>query len=156
MKKEAYRIFVTSLVRKLPLSERRMVALAELVLAGEKVKQAEISIAVVGDKRMADYAEQYVGRRYRTDVFSFNLEDEGEAGLIGQLIVNSQLAREKAEKFKADPAAELGLYITHGLLHLCGYDDHEAAEAEAMHRRSREYLVQAGFKKIPPMPTAAD
>jgi probable rRNA maturation factor len=151
-----HEIFVSSMVRKLPLSEKRITVLVELILSNEKVERAEISIAIVGDKRMADYAEQYAKRRYRTDVFAFNLEDEGDELLIGQLIVNSQLAREKASKLKVPAAAELALYITHGVLHLCGYDDHEIADAQDMHKKTRLYLEQAGFKKLPPMPIVSD
>jgi len=87
---------------------------------------------IVGDKRMADYAEKYARRRYRTDVFAFDLSDTGSE-LIGQIIVNSQLAREQARKLKTNPAAELALYITHGLLHLTHYDNHTKKNAQKMH-----------------------
>jgi len=153
--REAYQISTTSLVRQLPLTEKCIVALAELVLAGEKINRAEISIAIVGDKRMADLAEHYAKRRYRTDVFAFDLKAPGEKmrGLIGQIVVNSSLAREKAKQFRIDPAAELAFYLVHGLLHLCGYDDHTPAESDAMHKRAGEYLLRAKFKKIPPLPS---
>jgi len=147
----SYQISIQSFVRTLPLSEKRIIQAAKTVLQGEKVKQAELSIAIVGDKRMADLAERYAHRRYRTDVFAFDLSDEKHL-LIGQIIVNSQLARDQARKLHADPAAELALYITHGLLHLAGYDDHHQKDAEAMHSMSRKYLVKQGFKAIPPMP----
>jgi probable rRNA maturation factor len=150
--KENYRIEVTSLVRKMPLSTRQIEKIVGTVLSGQKVRRAEISIAIVGDKRMADYAEQYVHKRYRTDVFSFDLTEAGDSQMLGQLIVNSQLARDEADKFKVPAGAELGLYIVHGLLHLCGYDDHSVADATAMHKQTRGYLLKSGFKQIPPMP----
>lgn len=150
--KAPYRIDVTSMVRKLPLSPRRIEKIIETVLADRKVRRAEISVAVVGDKRMADFAEQYIHKRYRTDVFSFDLSEPGNKPLLGQIIVNSQLAREKAGRFKVEAEAELALYIVHGLLHLCGYDDHTAADATAMHQQTRRYLSKSGFKQIPPMP----
>ena len=128
-----------------------MMQLAERVLAGQKIPRAEISIAVVGDKRMADIAQKYTRRRYRTDVFAFNLSDNSRQ-LTGQVIINSALAREQAGKLKTDPAAELALYLTHGLLHLAGYDDHRIPEAEEMYLLSRKYLMKSGFKKVPPMP----
>jgi len=146
-----YRTAISALVRRLPLSPPRIVRLTQIVLQGERVKQAELSIAVVGDKRMADLAEKYAHRRYRTDVFAFNLSDD-RLLMVGQIVVNSQLARDQAKKLHADPAAELALYITHGLLHLVGYDDHRADNARTMHRRSRHYLKKAGFRNIPPLP----
>jgi probable rRNA maturation factor len=150
--KDAYRIDVTSMVRTLPLASRKIDMIVRTVLAGQKIRRAEISVAVVGDKRMADFAEQYVHKRYRTDVFSFDLGKSTESQLLGQLIVNSQLARDKAKKFKVESGAELALYIVHGLLHLCGYDDHRVADAVAMHKQTHKYLLKLGFKHIPPMP----
>ncbi|MFA5863770.1 MAG: rRNA maturation RNase YbeY [Phycisphaerae bacterium] len=146
-----YRISIKKFVRLLPLGEKKILRLAALILKGEKIPHAEISIAIVGDKRMADYAEKYARRRYRTDVFAFDLSDTGSE-LIGQIIANSQLAREQARKLKTNPAAELALYITHGLLHLTHYDDHTKKNAQKMHHRTEKYLRQTGFKKIPPLP----
>jgi probable rRNA maturation factor len=45
-----------------------------------------------------------------------------------------------ASALGADPRDELALYIVHGLLHLCGYDDSTEELAEAMHRREDEIL----------------
>jgi probable rRNA maturation factor len=149
---ENYRIDVTSMVRNMSLSAKQIDRIVRTVLSGQKVRRAEISVAVVGDKRMADYAEQYVHKRYRTDVFSFDLTEEGDSQMLGQLIINSQLARDEAKKFKVPTGAELGLYIVHGLLHLCGYDDHSVADATAMHKQTHKYLLKLGFKQLPPMP----
>ena len=50
-------------------------------------------------------------------------------------------ARESASR----PRDELALYVVHGLLHLCGYDDHGDAAAAAVNCASgifsREVLV---------------
>jgi ssRNA-specific RNase YbeY (16S rRNA maturation enzyme) len=34
--------------------------------------------------------------------------------------------------------------VVHGLLHLCGFDDHEEADARRMRRREIELLAEAG------------
>ena len=39
----------------------------------------------------------------------------------------------------------LALYVVHGLLHLCGYDDHDDADRRRMRRREDELLSQAGL-----------
>ena len=148
----AYEISISRFVRRLPLDEKNIITLTRLVLKGEKFPRTQLSIALVGDKRMADFAQKYAHRRYRTDVFAFDLGREA-AGRIGQIILNSQLAREQAQKLKTDPEAELGLYLIHGLLHLAGYDDYRKKDAQKMHDRSRKYLLQMGFKNLPPMPS---
>ena len=44
--------------------------------------------------------------------------------------------------------AELALYVIHGLLHLCGHDDHDEAGAAAMRERERHYLRQLGLPDV--------
>ncbi len=146
-----YDISISRFVRRLPLSEKRILQVTELVLKGEKIPRAEISVAVVGDKRMADVAEKYARRRYRTDVFAFDLSDDTNL-LTGQIILNGELARDQAGKLKTDSASELALYLIHGLLHLAGYDDHSKKRAEQMYLLSTKYLMKSRFKTIPPKP----
>ena len=52
-----------------------------------------------------------------------------------------------------EPGDELALYVVHGLLHLCGYDDHDDAERDAMRRREDELLARAGLTN--PVPSAS-
>ncbi len=40
----------------------------------------------------------------------------------------------------------MALIITHGLLHLLGYDHHDPADAEKMSQREQELLAMAGFE----------
>ncbi len=47
------------------------------------------------------------------------------------------------------PEEELALYVVHGLLHLCGYDDHDEAGVQAMRRRESEILALAGLSEPP-------
>jgi probable rRNA maturation factor len=44
----------------------------------------------------------------------------------------------------------LALYVIHGLLHLCGYDDKTPAGAAQMRERERHYLGQLGLPDIAP------
>jgi probable rRNA maturation factor len=44
--------------------------------------------------------------------------------------------------------AELALYVIHGLLHLCGYDDHSEKDAKAMRERERHYLRETGWPDV--------
>jgi len=39
----------------------------------------------------------------------------------------------------------LALYLVHGLLHLCGYDDRSAEDIEAIRRREGEILYAEGL-----------
>ena len=50
--------------------------------------------------------------------------------------------------------AELALYVIHGLLHLCGFDDTTAKAARAMRERERHYLRLLGLPDVADAPPA--
>ena len=66
---------------------------------------------------------RHLDHDWPTDVISFRLSDAGEPFLAGELVVSAERAASVARQFGVDPRAELALYVVHGLLHLCGYDD---------------------------------
>ena len=49
-----------------------------------------------------------------------------------------------------DVRTELALYVIHGLLHLCGFDDHDEDDVRAIRERERHYLRQLGLPDITP------
>lgn len=135
---------------------RRAVATA---LQAEGCSAAEISVAVLGDVGIRQLNQRYLNRDEITDVLAFDLSDEVEgptrtvhesgerrvARLHGQIVVNVELARREASVRGLEPAAELMLYVVHGCLHLLGYDDQAAEQAEIMHAREDELLVELGY-----------
>jgi probable rRNA maturation factor len=54
------------------------------------------------------------------------------------------MASQSASRFGWSPAQELALYLIHGLLHLCGYDDGTEPERRLMRRRERAILKLLG------------
>jgi probable rRNA maturation factor len=144
-----YSVTLSLLVRNCPLSETKIKKIVPLVLSEEKFPSADLSIALVGDKRMADLAEHYAKKRYRTDVFAFNLSDDYSDVKSAQIVLNVNLARDRAKKMEINPAHELALYLVHGLLHLCGWDDHNADDAKKMHRKTQKYLRKLNLADAP-------
>jgi probable rRNA maturation factor len=87
-------------------------------------------------------------------VISFVLADPTEAALAGELVVSAEMAAETARAGGFDARAELALYLVHGLLHLCGYDDQTPAEAATMRRREAEVLAKEGLTNTFPLAAA--
>jgi len=71
-----------------------------------------------------------------TDVLSFPYE---EPELFGELYIDPELATEQAERFEHSLAVELRRLVTHGTLHLCGYDHMTAAERKVMRALEEQY-----------------
>ncbi len=87
---------------------------------------------------------QFRGVNRRTDVLAFPLD----APLLGEVIISAETARRQAARLGIPVALELDLLVTHGVLHLVGYDDREPLEARLMHEREREILTRRG-RSIP-------
>jgi len=56
--------------------------------------------------------------------------------------------RRQARRVDVALATELDLLVTHGVLHLVGYDDRDPIEARLMHERERE-ILWAGRRRLP-------
>jgi probable rRNA maturation factor len=125
---------------------RRNLQAAHAIL---KPPLSELSLALVGDARMAQLHEQFMGLPGPTDVLTFPLEESGRGRVTsGEVVVcvPEALRRAKAEGQK--PERELLLYALHGLLHLSGYDDRTAADYRRMHRTEDKILTQLGIGPV--------
>ena len=83
-----------------------------------------------------------------TDVLSFPLSEPHSKKLAGELVIGAEVALEQATQRGHDVQAEIALYVIHGLLHLCGFDDKSERAAAAMRKRERHYLALLGLPDI--------
>jgi probable rRNA maturation factor len=133
-----------------PVDRGRMRQAARTVLEGEGVADAEISLAFVDNPTIHRLNQRYLQHDEPTDVLSFPLSEPGARRLAGELVIGAEVAKEQAERRGHEVQAELTLYVIHGLLHLCGHDDHTEAGAAAMRERERHYLKALGLPDIAP------
>jgi probable rRNA maturation factor len=133
-----------------PIDRAWMRRVVETVLLGEDESEAEISLAFVDDPTIHQLNKRYLDHDEPTDVLSFPLSDAGARKLQGELVIGAEVARAQAAERGHDERAELTLYVIHGLLHLCGYDDHETAVRQRMRQRERHYLRLLGLADIAP------
>ena len=109
----------------------------------------ELSVALVGDRRMAALHEQFMGMKGPTDVLTFPLDvNPRGAVLSGEVAVCVPEARRQAGLHGVTTERELLLYTLHGLLHLCGYDDRTDAAFATMHRAEDRILSQLGVGPV--------
>lgn len=158
----AYQILISNEQTTVALSEDELRRVAEWTLEAEGVVEAEISVAVVDDAAIHRVNRDYLQHDYPTDVISFLL-DSGDADprsfsaslkkkgrgfgkwLHGDVILSGDTAHREAGEYGWEPQSEVCLYLVHGLLHLCGYDDLSDAEQSIMRGREREILEQLGL-----------
>ncbi|MEI7686198.1 MAG: rRNA maturation RNase YbeY [Planctomycetota bacterium] len=126
----------------------RMRDIARAVLTGEDIADYEISLAFVDNPTIHRLNKRYLDHDEPTDVLSFPLSDANAKKLAGELVIGVEVAKERAAELGHAIDAELGLYVIHGLLHLCGYDDKSDKAERAMRERERHYLAALGLPNI--------
>lgn len=149
-----WRVDVVDRTGGCPVSGERLRELAGCVLRDEGVAEAEISVAIVDDLEMSRLHVEFLGIDGPTDVLTFPLLGDslgswsgpadarrGSGRRIGgEVVIGGDTARRVAGETGAEAAEEVILYLVHGLLHLCGYDDLEDLHRFQMRRREAELL----------------
>lgn len=137
------------------LDLERLRAIGTRLLEHEGVLDAEISVALVSDDVMHGVNNDFLGHDYTTDVVSFALDvtepvspppHDAPLGwgkrLSGEVVICTDYAIREAATVRWSPHDEVALYLVHGLLHICGYDDLNTAARKRMRRREREILAE--------------
>lgn len=120
-----------------PRSERRF--LREVVRAalqrGGRPELA-VSLLLTDDREIARVHGEYLGDPTPTDVISFDLGDSAE------IVVSVETAARVAKAHGHRVRAEVALYVVHGLLHVCGFDDVRRRDRERMRAAELDVLQQ--------------
>lgn len=125
-------------------------------LAAEQVRDAEISVALTDDEEIHRINREFLEHDYPTDVISFTLPQDGfdvktaQGRLEGELVVSVETAVREAAAAGWSLESEVVLYVVHGLLHLCGYDDQDEASRRRMRLREREILSLLNVSVVDP------
>lgn len=134
---------------RVPVPTRRLARAAERALAALGRPGADVEVVVVGDAEIRRLNAAWRGVRRVTDVLALPLElAPGSGGLVGQVVVSADTAVRQARAVGVPTALELDLLVTHGVLHLVGWDDRDPVEARLMHERARDVL-QARGRRVP-------
>jgi probable rRNA maturation factor len=142
------RISIASPQEAVPIDRARMRDAANAVLEGEGISQGEVSLAFVDNPTIHRLNLRYLKHDEPTDVLSFPLSEPNSGRLAGELVIGAEVARDQAAERGHDVQAELALYVIHGLLHLCGYDDKSDRAAAEMRQKESDYLRQLGLPDV--------
>lgn len=121
--------------------------LATLVLDEENIdRSVELCISLVSPERIHELNLMFRNVDRPTDVLSFPCDDpadvpEGMPVELGDIFLAPSIVKAQASEFGTTFAEEADLLVTHGMLHLLGYDHIEDDEAEVMEAREREILA---------------
>jgi probable rRNA maturation factor len=145
------KVSVASPQEQVAIDRPRMRQVVRTVLEGEGEPEAEISLAFVDNPTIHQLNKRYLDHDEPTDVLSFTLSASGARKLEGELVIGAEVAQAQATARGHAVEAELALYVIHGLLHLCGFDDASERAAAQMRERERHYLRELGLPDIAPV-----
>ncbi len=118
-----------------------IIAIAKRTVAKEGYQGVEISIAFVDNKEIHSLNKKFRDVDRPTDVLSFPM---GDNDILGDVIISVDRAKSQADEYGHSLQRELCYLLTHGVLHLCGYNHKNKEEKEEM--RNKEESILAEFE----------
>jgi probable rRNA maturation factor len=134
--------------RSLRLDGRRLAREAEEVLR-QVGFPGDLSLVLVDDGEMGRLHGRFSGDPAPTDVLAFALDGPAVPGTdfpVAEVVVSVETAVREARARGLRPRTEVLLYAVHGVLHLCGEDDHDPVRARRMDRRTLRLLRILGYR----------
>jgi len=90
----------------------------------------EISYLFCDDAKILEINRQYLQHDFYTDIITFDYSENNV--ISGDISISLDTVRSNSQKYQTEFTDELNRVIIHGILHLCGLDDHSNSEQEAM------------------------
>lgn len=111
--------------------------------------ESELAVVFVDNDSMSALHHEWMGLDGPTDVMSFPMdelrpgtEQAPAQGLLGDIVISPEVAAEHATRGEHSLADEIALLVTHGLLHLLGFDHHDDDEKRHMFATQHQLLEQ--------------
>ena len=115
-----------------------------------KVRQNfEITILLVGNKKIKALNKKFRKINKVTDVLSFGLQEDKslvlppeEKKYLGDIVICYPQIKKQAKKFSSSLREEFTLILIHGFLHLLGFEDETKAGNVKMQKSQAKILAQ--------------
>ncbi|ECL6402641.1 rRNA maturation RNase YbeY [Campylobacter jejuni] len=105
----------------------------------------DVELVFVDSKEMQEINLEQRKQDKTTDVLSFPLENIDESLPLGSVVINVDLAKEKAKELGHSYKEEISLLFIHAMLHLLGFD-HENDNGE-MREKEKELIEYFNLPK---------
>lgn len=129
--------------------------------------ETQINLVVTDNAGIREMNRDCRGIDRETDVLSFpnldferagvfEISEEAEADyfdpdtgelILGDIMISADKVREQALNYGHSLKREFAFLVAHSMLHLCGYDHMEEAEAKVMEQKQEEILTGLGITR---------
>ena len=141
-----------------PPSAAKLIKWANLAYAEIADTETEITLRLVDESEMIELNSTYRGKAKPTNVLSFPFQDDFDftsidgddtelvPSILGDIVIcHSVICREVATQNKT-LERHYAHMVTHGVLHLCGYDHLDDASAEEMEALEVRILAHSNIQ----------
>ena len=118
----------------------------------EELDNCIFNIIFIDNERIREINKEYRNIDKVTDVISFALEDNNDIKydgfrVLGDIYISLDKAKEQASIYEHSYIRELCFLITHGILHLLGYDHMEEEDEKIMFEKQERLLEEYEIKR---------
>ena len=111
------------------------------ILRQLKCRDRELSLLLVGDRKIQEINKKYLNRDYPTNVIAFP-QREGKFAylnphIMGDVVISVERALSDAREGDLTLEDELDFLAIHGILHLIGYNHEDAADPEIIEMQTK-------------------
>ena len=123
---------------KLP-EKKRHAAWIIAAIEEEGFELDRIDFIFCSDNYLLQINRTHLGHDDYTDIITFPFE---ENPILGEIYISIERVRENPVAFHIPFEEELRRVMIHGILHLCGYDDHEEDDIDEIRNKEEKYLEE--------------
>lgn len=134
--------------------EEKIKEYIEYILKNEKEnfneKDFYVSFMLTKNEVIHQINKEYRNMDRPTDVISFaynETENVGPVEIVGDIIISIDKVREQAKEFGHTDKREFYYLLTHGMLHILGYDHIIEDEKKVMREKEERYLSAYEYKR---------
>ncbi len=152
-------VYLRVRLTRFAVREITLAHLAERLLSAVGESRSELSLELIGDRRMRRLNREYRKKDRPTDVLAFPIREavmphgvRPVTPMLGDIVISLPTAVRQAKEAGRSIDDELTMLLVHGVLHLCGYD-HERNPREAARMARRERALLHRISPVPRMVT---
>jgi len=120
-----------------PAHPERLVEWILETIESEGQELTRLDIVFCSDAFLLEINQKHLGHDFYTDIITFPLN---ENPLLAEIYISIDRVKENAQSLHIPFENELHRVMIHGVLHLCGYDDHEEEDIQIIRKKEDFYL----------------
>ena len=109
------------------------------IFAEEGFDFKSVSYVFCTDEYLLKLNQQYLKHDTLTDILTFTLSGTS-LPIVSEIYISIERVKENAQNLNVNYENELHRVMIHGILHLCGYEDHSPKEKSEMRAKEDYYL----------------